>query len=279
MSAVDDSHPDPELTTRVPEECAGPVRRVSSVEGGAGALVDCPDTNAAPQTAQKRAPSAALAPQAGQSMVRHSTIARMQVDYARARRHLMRADPVLGRLIRTLGPCGLETTRRADRFGMTVLSIVSQQLSVKAASTIHGRMMEALGVKRATPAAILAMEAQRLRDCGLSWAKVASVRDLAAKVSDRSLSLESLDALDDDAVIEALTAVRGIGRWSAEMFLIFRLGRPDILPVGDVGVQRAMRALYGLRKHPSPARMTALARPWRPYRSVACWYLWRSLDD
>jgi DNA-3-methyladenine glycosylase II len=208
----------------------------------------------------------------------HSTIAAMQVDYARARRHLMRADPVLGGLVKKFGPCGLGASKRVDRFAMTVLSIVSQQLSVKAASTIHGRLETALGAARVTPEAILALDGDRMRACGLSWAKVASVQDLAKKVADGSLSLGSLDALDDADVIEALTQVRGIGQWSAEMFLIFRLGRPDILPVGDVGVQRAMRKLYGLRKHPSPARMTALARPWRPYRSVACWYLWRSLD-
>ncbi len=190
----------------------------------------------------------------------------------------MRSDPVLGGLVKKLGPCGLETTRRIDRFAMTVRSIVSQQLSVKAASTIHGRLEEALDAGRVTPAAILSLEGDRMRACGLSWAKVASVRDLATRVTDGSLALESLDKLDDERVIEALTAVKGIGRWSAEMFLIFRLGRPDILPVGDVGVQRAMRKLYGLRKHPSPARMTMLARPWRPYRSIACWYLWRSLD-
>lgn len=202
----------------------------------------------------------------------------MKTDYAAARRHLMRGDPVLGSLVKSLGPCGLAQTRRIDRFAMTVRSIVSQQLSVKAASTIHDRLLAAIGAERATPDAILALEGDRMRACGLSWAKVASVRDLATKVTDGSLALESLDGKDDASVIEALTMVKGIGRWSAEMFLIFRLGRPDILPAGDVGVQRAMRALYGLRKHPSPARMTALARPWRPYRSVACWYLWRSLD-
>ena len=202
----------------------------------------------------------------------------MQVDYARARRHLMRHDPVLGRLVKKVGACGLASAHDMDRFGLLVRSIVSQQLSAKAAMTIHGRILAALGAERATPEALLSIEEDRLRACGLSRAKVASVRDLATKVTAGSLSLESLDALDDEAVIEAMTAVRGIGRWSAEMFLIFRLGRPDILPVGDVGVQRAMRALYGLRKHPSPARMTELARPWRPYRSVACWYLWRSLD-
>ncbi len=240
----------------------------------AGPLVE----NAAPQAAQKRAPGAVEAPQDGQGMGEHSTILAMRVDYTRARRHLMRDDPKLAELVKAFGPCGLETTKRPDRFGMTVRSIVSQQLSVKAADTIHGRLLEAIRAERATPSAILALEQDRLRACGLSWAKVASVRDLATKVTDGSLALESLDALDDAAVIDALTAVRGIGQWSAEMFLIFRLGRPDILPVGDVGIQRAMRRLYGLRKHPSPARMTALARPWRPYRSIACWYLWRSLD-
>ena len=202
----------------------------------------------------------------------------MQVDYARARRHLMRHDPKLGSLVKQFGACELGSSRQADRFGGLVRSIVSQQLSVKAADTIHGRVIAALDAGRATPDAILAMAEDRLRACGLSRAKVASVRDLATKVSDGSLALHALDALDDDAVIEAMTKVKGIGRWSAEMFLIFRLGRPDILPVADVGVQRAMRRLYGLRKHPSPARMTELARPWKPYRSVACWYLWRSLD-
>lgn len=202
----------------------------------------------------------------------------MQVDYARARRHLMRHDPKLGSLVKRFGACELGSSRRADRFGGLIRSIVSQQLSVKAADTIHGRVIAALDAGRATPDAILAMAEDRLRACGLSRAKVASVRDLATKVSDGSLALDALDALDDEAVIEAMTKVKGIGRWSAEMFLIFRLGRPDILPVADVGVQRAMRRLYGLRKHPSPSRMTELARPWRPYRSVACWYLWRSLD-
>ena len=202
----------------------------------------------------------------------------MQVDYARARRHLMRHDPKLGSLVKQFGACELGSSRRADRFGGLIRSIVSQQLSVKAADTIHGRVIAALDAGRATPDAILAMPDDRLRACGLSRAKVASVRDLATKVSDGSLALDALDALDDEAVIEAMTKVKGIGRWSAEMFLIFRLGRPDILPVADVGVQRAMRRLYGLRKHPSPSRMTELARPWRPYRSVACWYLWRSLD-
>lgn len=202
----------------------------------------------------------------------------MKVDYAKARRHLIRQDPRLGALVKSLGPCGLGTTRKIDRFSMTVRSIVSQQLSVKAASTIHGRLLEALKAEHATPEGILALEQDRLRACGLSWAKVASVRDLASRITDGSLALDSLDGLDDQSVIDALTQVRGIGQWSAEMFLIFRLGRPDILPVGDVGVQRAMRSLYGLRKHPSPARMTELARPWRPYRSIGCWYLWRSLD-
>jgi DNA-3-methyladenine glycosylase II len=202
----------------------------------------------------------------------------MPVDYEKARRHLMRHDPKLGALVRRFGRCGLATTTQGERFAMTVRSILSQQLSLKAADTIHGRLLRALDAEQATPEAILALEADRLRACGMSWAKVASVRDLAARVRDGSLKLDELDALSDAEVIAALTQVRGIGRWSAEMFLIFRLGRPDILPVGDVGVQRAMRAVYGLRKHPSPARMTALARPWRPYRSVACWYLWRSLD-
>jgi DNA-3-methyladenine glycosylase II len=202
----------------------------------------------------------------------------MPVDYPKARRHLMRRDPVLGGLVKRFGACGLTAAGERDRFEVLVRSIVSQQLSVKAATTIYGRVREALATGHTTPEGILSIAEDRLRACGLSWAKVASVRDLATKVTEGSLALEALDTLEDEAVIQAMTGVRGIGRWSAEMFLIFRLGRPDVLPVGDVGVQRAMRALYGLRKHPSPSRMVALARPWRPYRSVACWYLWRSLD-
>lgn len=191
----------------------------------------------------------------------------------------MRHDPRLGVLIKKVGRCGLEdTSHQTDRFSLLVRSIISQQLSAKAATTIHGRVLAALEAERATPDAVLAIAEDRLRACGLSRAKVASVRDLATKITDGSLALDALDDLPDEQVIEAMTKVRGIGRWSAEMFLIFRLGRPDILPVGDVGVQRAMRALYGLRKHPSPSRMAELARPWRPYRSIACWYLWRSLD-
>ena len=190
----------------------------------------------------------------------------------------MRRDPKLGALIKRIGPCGLAASHDMDRFGLLVRSIISQQLSAKAVMTIHGRVLAALGTERATPDAMLSIDEDQLRACGLSRAKVASVRDLAARVAAGSLALDTLDALEDAAVIETMTRVRGIGQWSAEMFLIFRLGRPDILPVGDVGVQRAMRSLYGLRKHPSPVRMTALARPWRPYRSVACWYLWRSLD-
>jgi DNA-3-methyladenine glycosylase II len=202
----------------------------------------------------------------------------MPVDFAKARRHLMRRDPALAGLVKRYGACGLTAAGERDRFEVLVRSIVSQQLSAKAADTIHGRVLEAVGTGGATPEGILSVAGDRLRACGLSWAKVASVRDLATKVTEGSLALEALDTLEDEAVIQTMTGVRGIGRWSAEMFLIFRLGRLDVLPVGDVGVQRAMRGLYGLRKHPSPARMIQLARPWRPYRSVACWYLWRSLD-
>lgn len=254
MSGVLESQPDPEVTAGF--EVAGrpdPDRRVSSPPA--------PDStvSSSMEAAILQSPS-------------------MTPDYARARRHLMRADPRLGSLVKRIGACGLAHGHDTDRFGLLVRSIISQQLSAKAAMTIHGRVLAALEAEQATPQAMLAIDQDRLRACGLSRAKVASVRDLATKVTEGSLALDTLDALDDAEVIEAMTTVRGIGRWSAEMFLIFRLKRPDILPVGDVGVQRAMRALYGLRKHPSPQRMTELARPWRPYRSVACWYLWRSLD-
>jgi DNA-3-methyladenine glycosylase II len=200
-------------------------------------------------------------------------------DYARARRLLLRRDPILAALIRRQGPCGLAAAQRADHFSALVRAITFQQLSTKAATTIHGRMVALMPNGVATPEGLAALTDAQLRTAGLSRQKTAYLRDLCEKVSTAVIDLESLEALDDEEIIAALVKVKGIGRWSAEMFLIFRLLRPDVLPVGDLGILTAVQRAYRLRKRPSPDRLRKIGEAWRPYRSVASWYLWRSLDN
>ncbi len=200
------------------------------------------------------------------------------VDYSRASR-LLRRDPVMAALIREHGPCGLADALRADHFSALVRAIIFQQLSTKAASTIHGRFVGLLPDGRITPAALAEVTEEQFRRVGVSRQKALYLRDLAGKVSSREVTLDGLEDLDDEAVIAALTAVKGIGRWTAEMFLMFRLHRPDVLPVGDLGIVTAVQKAYGLRKRPTPDRLRKLGDGWKPYRSVACWYLWRSLDN
>ena len=199
-------------------------------------------------------------------------------DYARARRVLMRRDPVLGNAIKKIGPCLMAERQRKDHLTALVGAIVSQQLSTKAAATIFGRLAALFPEQRISSASALAgIDDQALRSVGLSRQKVAYLRDLSARIDDGRLVLDELDALGDEEVIERLVAVKGFGRWTAEMFLMFRLHRPDVLPVGDLGIVNAVQRLYGLRKRPDPKRLMKLGEPWRPYRSVACWYLWQSL--
>jgi DNA-3-methyladenine glycosylase II len=156
-------------------------------------------------------------------------------------------------------------------------AIIAQQLSTKAARTIEGRF-SALFDGNPTPAAVSRVSDEQLRAVGFSGQKVRYVRDLCGRILDRSLQLHALDAMTDDDVIQALTSVKGIGRWTAEMFLMFRLHRPDVLPVGDLGIVKAVQRAYKLRTLPSPERLTKIGETWRPYRSVACWYLWASLQ-
>jgi DNA-3-methyladenine glycosylase II len=192
----------------------------------------------------------------------------------------MRRDPVLGAIIRHHGACGLGAARdRFDHFSMLVRAIVFQQLSTKAATTIHNRLLEGLPGGKATAACLGAVSEEQFRTAGISRQKAAYLRDLCERVSSGDLPLDALDAMADDEVIEALTRVKGIGRWTAEMFLIFRLQRPDVLPVGDLGIVNAIQKAYRLRKKPTPEKMRKLGEAWRPYRSVATWYLWRSLDN
>lgn len=202
----------------------------------------------------------------------------MTTDYARARRHLARRDPVLRDLMRVHGKCGLAEAQNADPFGALLKAIVSQQLSTKAARTIHARLLAVFDGAPAPAAVARASDAQ-LRAAGLSAQKLRYLRDLAEKVEDGSLALHTLDAMTDDEVIASLTQVKGIGRWTAEMFLMFRLHRPDVLPVNDLGIVKAVQKAYRLRKTPSADRLHEIGEAWRPYRSVACWYLWRSLSN
>ena len=199
-------------------------------------------------------------------------------DYAKARRLLARRDPVMGELIRRHGACGLADAQHTDPFTALTHAIISQQLSSKAAATIAGRFDSLLG-GRPTPEAIAAVADGQLRAVGLSGQKIRYMRDLCARVDDGSLPLQRLESLADAQVIDALTQVKGIGRWTAEMFLMFRLHRPDVLPVGDLGILKAVQRVYRLRKTPNAARLEKIGEPWRPYRSVACWYLWASLDN
>ena len=168
--------------------------------------------------------------------------------------------------------------RPGDAYGALLRSIVGQQLSTKAARTIYERLTERFGGRAPSPRELLEVDPEQLREAGLSRAKVAYLRDLAEHVEDGELDLEHLAELPADEVAEQLTAIKGLGPWTVDMFLIFHLGRPDILPVGDLGIRRAVQLAYELEQLPQPAEMERIAEPWRPWRSLACLYLWRSLD-
>lgn len=199
-------------------------------------------------------------------------------DYDRARRLLMRRDPVLGTAIKQIGNCGLAARQRTDHLSALAGAIVSQQLSTKAAATIFQRFLSLFPEGESLSASEIGrLGTDRLRSVGLSAQKVGYVRDLCARIGDGRLRLGELDALPDEGVIERLTAVKGFGRWTAEMFLMFRLHRPDVLPVDDLGIIKAVQRLYKFRQRPSAERILTLGEAWRPYRSVASWYLWQTL--
>jgi len=200
------------------------------------------------------------------------------IDYAKARRLLARRDPVLRDLMRRYGPCGLADSQHTDPFRALVRAIISQQLSTQAAATI-ARRFEALFDGMPTPARVNAAPDEQLRGVGLSGQKLRYMRDLCARIEGGLLPLPALDRMDDEEVIRILTEVKGIGRWTAEMFLMFRLHRPDVLPVDDLGIVKAVQRAYRMRTLPTPKRLMRLGEEWRPYRSVACWYLWRSLEN
>ncbi len=196
-----------------------------------------------------------------------------------AQEHLATNDPVIKPVIVKYGDCRI--TPHTDYYAELLDSIISQQLSVKAAATIHGRVLDLFGGSVPTPEQLIPIDDQTIRDCGVSYAKISYIKDLAAHVLDSRLDLEHIATLPNEAVIAQLTSVKGIGEWSAHMFMIFSLGRLDILPVGDLGIRKGAMQLYGLDKMPKSADLKLLSKKhhWAPYESVAAWYLWRSLDN
>lgn len=202
----------------------------------------------------------------------------------KAREELAAADPVMGALIERLGAMDLETRlarraerRPADAFGALLRAIVGQQLSTKAARTIHLRVLELFDGAEPTPEQLLEIDEEGLRGAGLSGRKASYVRDLAAHVLSGELELDRLDQLSDEEVIEEIVAVRGLGRWTAEMFLLFHLRRPDVTSAGDLGLRRAVQVEYEMGEPPAPAEFLEVAERWRPHRSLASLYLWESL--
>ena len=192
--------------------------------------------------------------------------------------YLKKADPTMARLIAEIGPCRYEVKNFGTHFDALCRSIIYQQLSTKAAGTIHGRFLDLFPNRHPTPESLLAISEDKLRGVGLSRQKLNYLRDLASRVHSGALPLDHLDELPDQEIIDYLVQVKGIGVWTAQMFLMFRLGRLDVLPVLDLGIRNAIKKAYRVRGVPTPKRMQKLGAPWSPYASVACWYLWRSLD-
>lgn len=184
-------------------------------------------------------------------------------------------DKYIGLLIKKYGHCEIEVRKKGDYFVSLVRAITGQQLSVKAAKTIFERLEKKL--VKITPKNILAKKDEELREQGLSWAKIKYVKDLAERTLDGRLKVNKLDKLSDEEILTELTAVKGIGRWTAEMFLMFTLGRPDIFPIDDLGIKNGMKRL--LEKELDPEKLVKFAQRWKPYRTLASWYIWELLDN
>jgi DNA-3-methyladenine glycosylase II len=212
----------------------------------------------------------------------HPLTATREARWTEADEHLLGADKVLAKLMRAGGPIDPATDRRGSRpdpFQALLRAIVGQQLSTKAASSIWARVAERLGSETPTPAQVLAHDEDELRGAGLSRSKVSFMRDLAERVEDGRVDLAAMKELSDEDVIAALIEVKGIGRWTAEMFLMFHLARPDVVSTGDLGIRRAIQIAYGMEELPGPSEMERISEAWRPQRTLACLYLWRSLAN
>ena len=192
--------------------------------------------------------------------------------------HLRRTDPELASIIDEVGPCVMTPRTEGTHFDALVRAIVYQQLSGKAAATIHGRFLGLFGGRAPLPQEVLAMSDEQLRSVGLSRQKIASIRDLSSKVVSGEVEIDALDTMPDEEIIQSLVRVRGIGRWSAQMFLMFRLGRPNVLPDLDLGVQKGIQHAYRLPKLPTPKDVLRIGERWAPFASVASWYMWRILE-
>jgi DNA-3-methyladenine glycosylase II len=196
---------------------------------------------------------------------------------------LANSDPVMAAIIERVGEMSFERRRRGrprgDSYGVLLRTVVGQQLSAKAAATIFDRLLDLFAGKIPSPAELLAVAPEQLRAIGLSGRKVEYVRDLATHVESGALELDRLGELSDEEVIAEITAIRGFGLWSAQMFLIFHLERPDVLPTGDLGVRRAAQVEYGLQDLPDHDELTRIAEPWRPRRTLASLYLWETLAN
>lgn len=212
--------------------------------------------------------------------MKHRANDKSRHDVRPALRHLRRADPRLAKVIAAIGPCRLEFTPMRSPFHSLMRAITYQQLSGKAAATIHGRVVALFPDEAGPhPAALLELPEQALRGAGLSRNKLLALRDLAAKTLDGTVpDSKGLKRMPDAEVIERLTEVRGVGRWTVEMLLIFTLGRPDVLPVTDLGVRKGFQHAYGMQRLPAYSTLERAGRSWAPYRSVAAWYLWRAAD-
>jgi len=198
-------------------------------------------------------------------------------------RALAASDPVMTGLVERIGEMDMERRRRGrprgDAYAALLRTVIGQQLSAKAAFTIHGRVLELYGGRNPAPQELLETDEQALRGAGLSGRKVEYLRDLARHVLDGELEVDRMAELSDEEVIAEIVAVRGLGEWSAQMFLMFHLERPDVLPTGDLGIRRAVQVEYGLDDLPDSAELTRIAEPWRPHRTLACLYLWESLAN
>jgi len=199
-------------------------------------------------------------------------------EYQKAVAHLRNVDPVMAEVISKVGPYKLALRTAGTHFDALVRSIVYQQLSGKAAATIHGRVLQLFDPNAPLPAQIIATDHETLRRAGLSNQKASYLRNLAEHALNGSVPIESLHELTDDEIIAALVQVKGIGRWSAQMFLMFRLGRPNVLPDLDLGVQKGIQTAYRMKKLPSPKKVLEVGAKWTPYRSMASWYMWRVLE-
>ncbi len=196
-------------------------------------------------------------------------------DLRRAERSLSRRDPVLRAVIREVGPTGLAAYWRRDAFAALLQTMIGQQISIHAAAAIHGRFKAIYGGRSPSAKRLLATSDDDLRAAGLSRSKVVYMRDLAERVSSRRLVVSRLESMPDEEAIAALTEVKGIGVWTAEVFLIFRLGRLDVIPGDDLGLLEGVRQMYDFDQRPTPEELREFAERWRPYRSVASWFVWQ----